>query len=250
MLSPANKADWKSHIGPIVHAYNCTRHETTNYAPFFFMYGRNPRLPVDVIFGIDAGDAEKPDYNKYVNSLKSRLQKAYKLASSKMKDSHISQKRHYNKRVRGNAIQIGDRVLVRNVQIRGKRKLADNWEEDPYIIQDQPNKDIPVFKVKKEDGTGPVSLPNDHDSVENIPENVQNSQEQNAPQTEDPQDLVDDLVPNVEQQPDSQVAEVPEEPQLDSGPRRSARNRLPTRFYRDDDWITDFSTTCGFVHHI
>ena len=322
-LSPANKADWKSHIGPIVHAYNCTRHETTNYAPFFLMYGRNPRLPVDVIFGIDAGDAEKPDYNKYVNSLKSRLQKAYKLASSKMKDSHISQKRHYNKRVCGNAIQIGDRVLVRNVQIRGKRKLADNWEEDPYIIQDQPNKDIPVFKVKKEDGTGPVrtlhrnlllplrlpldlsiptapedfslsneddivssdtdmdeeyfipnpnnasteqsdiptdedsirdqsqvSLPNDHDSVENIPENVQNSQEQNAPQTEDPQDLVDDLVPNVEQQPDSQVAEVPEEPQLDSGPRRSARNRLPTRFYRDDDWITDFSTTCGFVHHI
>ena len=92
-----------------------------------------------------------------------------------------------------------------------------------------------------------ATLPNDHISVENIPDNNRNSQEQNAPENEDPQDQVDDLVSDVEHhsiQPDSHVAEFPEEPQLDSGLKRSARDRNPTCFYRDDDWITDFSTTC------
>ena len=44
----------------------------------------------------------------------------------------------------------GDRVLVRNVNVRGKHKLADLWEEPVYIVVDQPCNEIPVFKVRKE----------------------------------------------------------------------------------------------------
>ena len=36
----------------------------------------------------------------------------------------------------------------------GKHKIQDKWEEDPYIIIEQPNKDIPVFVVQKEGGEG------------------------------------------------------------------------------------------------
>ena len=42
--------------------------------------------------------------------------------------------------------------LVRNVGLKGKKKLADKWERDVYLVVDQPNKGIPVFVVKREHG--------------------------------------------------------------------------------------------------
>lgn len=36
----------------------------------------------------------------------------------------------------------------------GKHKIADKWEDNPYLIISQPNEDIPVFTVRREDGEG------------------------------------------------------------------------------------------------
>ena len=44
----------------------------------------------------------------------------------------------------------GDRVLVRNVGLRGKQKLADRWERQAYIVKYQPNPDIPNYEVQLE----------------------------------------------------------------------------------------------------
>lgn len=69
------KVNWKQYIGPLVHAYNCTRHESTGQSPYLFMFGRNPRLPIDVVFGLRKDDFE-PSTN-YIKELKERLSKAY-----------------------------------------------------------------------------------------------------------------------------------------------------------------------------
>ena len=34
-----------------------------------------------------------------------------------------------------------------NASIRGTCKLVDRWEKDTYIVIDQPNGDIPVYRV-------------------------------------------------------------------------------------------------------
>ena len=41
-------------------------------------------------------------------------------------------------------------MLVKNAGIRGRYKLADWWEKDPYIVIDQPNDDIPDYRVKRD----------------------------------------------------------------------------------------------------
>ena len=41
-------------------------------------------------------------------------------------------------------------VLVRNVSIRGKQKLADRWEQHPYVVVRQVHSSTPVYEVRKE----------------------------------------------------------------------------------------------------
>ena len=59
-------------------------------------------------------------------------------------------KLNYDVKARSSVLRPGDRVLVKNSGVRGKCKLADWWEKDPYIVIDQPNDDIPVYKVRRE----------------------------------------------------------------------------------------------------
>ena len=152
-LSAEQKKDWKSHVGSLVHAYNCTRHESTGQSPYFLMFGREPRLPLDLAFGIDIGE-NHGSVSSYTRALKKRLKQSYELATSALRDSRLKQKEGYDLKVRGATIQPGDRVLVKILAFEGKHKLADRWEEDPYIVLEQRNPEIPVFVVQKESGEG------------------------------------------------------------------------------------------------
>ena len=68
-LDPSKKHDWKSEVSPLVHGYNCTRHDTTGYSPYFLMFGRQPRLALDVVLGLASTDIHHKDYNKYIDKL-------------------------------------------------------------------------------------------------------------------------------------------------------------------------------------
>ena len=131
-LEPHQKKNWKAYVGPLVHAYNCTRHESTGYSPYFLMFGREPRLPIDVTFGLRK-DEIQPQSN-YIKDLRNRLEQAYEIATKTSQEAKRKQKEGYDIRTRGGTIKKGDRVLVRIVAFDGKHKLADKWEEEPYIV--------------------------------------------------------------------------------------------------------------------
>lgn len=143
-LDSSHKANWKDHIAPLVHAYNCTRHATTLHTPFFLMFGRTPRLPVDLFLGIST------NYGSTITNVQERLASAYQAATTAARQAAKHQAKGYNKKVRGSAIQIGDYVLVKNVGLKGKHKLANQWKSDKFVVIEQPNPDIPVYKVKRE----------------------------------------------------------------------------------------------------
>ena len=140
--------DWKSHIGSMVHAYNCTKHDTIGFSPHILMFGHQPRIAVDLALGRH----EPKCATDYVGNLRDSLKTAYELAEANSRASQSSQKKCYDKRVRSAVLAPGDRVLVRKVGLKGMQKLADRWSEEIYVVVDQPSPEIPVYRVKAELG--------------------------------------------------------------------------------------------------
>lgn len=157
-LDPEQKHNWKNYIYPLVHAYNCAAHDSSEFSPYYLMFGRKPNLPVDLVFGINRNEKSN-SMPVYIETLKHNLQEAYKLSETTNKNSQARQKCHYDTKVRGVTLVEGDRVLVKVVSFDGKHKIPDRWEDHPYIILKQPNEEIPVFKVRREDGQGEDQIP-------------------------------------------------------------------------------------------
>ncbi len=153
-LDPEKKVDWKAHVAPLVHAYNACRHDSTGYSPFFLMYGREARLPIDLVLNHPEENTQR-SHVKYVEELRKRLQDAYRIATAEADKARLSQKKNHDRHVRGATVEVGGRVLVKILAHIGKDKLADRWEQCPYLVLQQPNSDIPVFVVQREDGIGP-----------------------------------------------------------------------------------------------
>ena len=108
-LNPSQKSNWKAHVPSLVHAYNSTRHESTGQSPYFLMFGREPRLPVDLAFGL--GDKEERTLTKYVEDLRSKMKTAYHLAQKAAERVRETQSKSYDLKVRGADLQEGDKVL-------------------------------------------------------------------------------------------------------------------------------------------
>lgn len=154
-LEEKDKVHWRDFVKPLAHAYNCTRHEVTGFTPYELMFGRQPRLPVDLAFGLPYHDSPRQSHSEYVRHLKNNLKESYLLASRGMSKSAERNKARFDKSVTHCSLEIGDRVLVRNVRLRGKHKLADKWESEVYVVVNQAA-DLPVYTVRPERKDGPL----------------------------------------------------------------------------------------------
>ena len=46
--SEKDKSHWRDFVPTFVHAYNCTISNGMDFSPYYFMFGRKPRLPLDL----------------------------------------------------------------------------------------------------------------------------------------------------------------------------------------------------------
>ena len=52
------------------------------------------------------------------------------------------------KKVKGTQLKLNDIVLVKRVAWKGRHKIQNKWEPSEYVVIEQPNAKVPVFKVK------------------------------------------------------------------------------------------------------
>lgn len=154
-LTNEEKPRWREFVKPLVHAYNCTRNEVTGFTPYELMFGRQPRLPVDLAFGLPVQGGQRLSHSQYVQTLKSRLQESYKMATANAAKTANRNKTRYDKRVTASDLDVGDRVLIRNVRLRGKHKISDKWEATVHVVVRRAGT-LPVYTVKPENAEGPL----------------------------------------------------------------------------------------------
>ena len=147
------KKQWSEWVSVLTHAYNCTVNKSTNFTPYFLMYGRRPRLPIDIEYGVTLPDLTAHSRHNYAQKLKARLDWAYRVARQNMERESLRQKRYYDQRYKCMSIEEGDLVLVRVKAFGGDHKIADKWEQLPYRVISQMN-DTPVYKVQQIDSVG------------------------------------------------------------------------------------------------
>ena len=63
-------------------AYNCTKHSDTGYSPYYLLFGRKPRLPVDFILkDQEEIEVEGRRYSDHVQMWENRMNEAYNMAT-------------------------------------------------------------------------------------------------------------------------------------------------------------------------
>lgn len=151
-LNDNEKADWRRSLQKVVHAYNCTRSEATGFSPYFLLFGRSPRLPIDLMFNLPC-DEKQQSHANYVADWRARIQDAYAIASKTAEKEAGRGKRYYDRKTHGVDLHIGGRVLIRNLSERGgPGKLRSHWENTVYKVVSKKSPDCPVYEVIPEMG--------------------------------------------------------------------------------------------------
>jgi len=126
--------DWDVFLPYVTFAYNTTKQASANYSPFFLLYGREARLPIDVTL-----QTGRPTYfydsDEYAMQLREMLSRAYQTAGTNIQRAQDKQKRNYDRTALDLQFNVGDKVFKRVGQIApGTSPKFTNKYEGPYTI--------------------------------------------------------------------------------------------------------------------
>ena len=148
-LPAVKKKRWAEYIQDVVQAYNATPHSSTGYTPHFLMFGRDIRMPVDLLLGT----SNDPEYgDTWVEQHQRRLKEAYEMTRLQLTRQADHRKQVYDRNVQDLPLAAGERVYLRN-RVKGRNKIQDAWDSRVYSVTRRQGTNH-VYIVEPEDGRG------------------------------------------------------------------------------------------------
>ena len=145
-LEEDRKACWSEHLPELLLAYNATRSTVTGYSPYYLLFSRRPRIPVDYLFPTLCDSPHQTKMEVSVVAMQKRLKEAFTVARHLTSEEVARQCRYYDRKAGAVALQPGDVMVCTNGFV-GKQKVKDRWEDGGFIVESQ-LEDWPVYKVK------------------------------------------------------------------------------------------------------
>ena len=139
--------DWEDRLRKVCMAYNSSVHASTGYTPFYLMFGREARLPIDIAYGtklplqLSVGD--------YATQMRTSLEDAYADVRTNLNASHRTQSELYNKKVHGKPYVTGDLVWLHNPAVPPgeSRKLHHPWTGPFRVVEKISDVDYRIKEV-------------------------------------------------------------------------------------------------------
>ena len=142
-----NQKDWDYYLPLVTFSYNISVHKTTRYSPFYLLYFREPKLPIDVAMDL-------PRDFKFGEKYKQSILDCRELVRYRISESQKDNKYIYDKKHRDVEFNVGDLVSLRVPQTqtglskkllchrRGPYKIIEKHSPLNYSIQEIENPDI------------------------------------------------------------------------------------------------------------
>ena len=94
-LPEKRKHKWRDSLNKVVHAYNATRSDATRFSPLYLLFGRSPRHPVDLMFGLSRKETGI-NHSENTEKWKVAMTEAYELARQNISKSAGDAKKQYD----------------------------------------------------------------------------------------------------------------------------------------------------------
>ncbi|GFV17541.1 retrovirus-related Pol polyprotein from transposon 412 [Trichonephila clavipes] len=133
LLLFSNQQDWDRKLPFFLLAYRSAVHETTGNSPSQMLFGRDLRLPADLLFSRPPDAPLTPE--EYIKKPQARMKEMHHLARERTGMASEKLKTRYGARTTGHYFHDGDKVWLWNPKIHKglSPKLQTNWE-GPYTV--------------------------------------------------------------------------------------------------------------------
>ena len=128
--------DWDEHLAAAELAFNNSKNETTGFTPFYLVYGREARMPLDLALAPLTKAADNPTAAEATARWRTALQQASDNTAAQQR----RQKTYADRTRREKKFAVGDRVLLstQHLKLIGERKRARKLTErfvGPYRVK-------------------------------------------------------------------------------------------------------------------
>ena len=93
-----HRHDWDLWVDSVVFAYNTSRQELTGYSPYELIFGRTPRMPIELECGIPLSNPNK--HSEYTRSCQSKMRRIRKIAKLNIEKARKRQSKQNNERLK------------------------------------------------------------------------------------------------------------------------------------------------------
>lgn len=144
-----HQRDWDCWLPQTQLAYNTSEHSSTGYTPYFLLFGREARLPLDVLVASPHDQPVPQSLPEYVVDLRSRQTEAFERVRETLEVSHRRQKSYYDRSAGACDLAVGSKVWLYSSAVKRGRspKFHRPWG-GPWIIVGRPSN--AVYKIRRD----------------------------------------------------------------------------------------------------
>ena len=147
-LLPNEKSRWHLHLDSLMLAYNSTVHESTQTSPFYIMFGRKPRIPMDLMMRLPRFTEKGPiDVKNFATKREQELKASFELCAKNIDKRKERSMRNFDSKLGKPTLNFkpADRILLRKHST--KNKIDDRFQAEIYEVVHKRDT-TPVYIVK------------------------------------------------------------------------------------------------------